>query len=150
MSANLALSIGYLGSDSDHLDATGLFNTAQSPAPGTPAQVNQLRPFPRIDGTPFFGSDRGNANLQCAAGQTGPSLREYLVSYTWSKLSLFKNFLVTESATVSFRAEFFNIFNIQNYGAPNSLIGDPAAGRITSNVIPPRQIQFGLHLPFFE
>ncbi len=50
--------------------------------------------------------------------------------------------------TVSFRAEFFNIFNIQNYGAPDSLIGDPNAGRITSNVIPPRQIQFGLHLAF--
>jgi hypothetical protein len=44
--------------------------------------------------------------------------------------------------------EFFNVFNIQNYGVPNSLIGDPGVGRITSVVIPPRQIQFGLHLSF--
>jgi hypothetical protein len=45
--------------------------------------------------------------------------------------SLFKNFIVTEITTRSFRAEFFDIFNIQNYGALDSLIGDPAAGRIT-------------------
>jgi hypothetical protein len=58
---------------------------------------------------------------------------------TDTNFSLFKNFMLTETTTLSFRAEFFNIFNIQNYGAPESLIGDPAAGRITSNVIPPRQ-----------
>jgi hypothetical protein len=67
---------------------------------------------------------------------------------TDTDFSLFKNFILTETTTLSFRAEFFNIFNIQNYGAPDSLIGDPAAGRITSNVIPPRQIQFGLRLAF--
>jgi hypothetical protein len=64
-------------------------------------------------------------------------------------LSVFKNFPVGESFLLSFRAEFFNAFNIQNYGAPNSLIGNnPSAGIITSNVLPPRQLQFGLHLGF--
>jgi hypothetical protein len=63
-------------------------------------------------------------------------------------LSVFKNFPVGESFLLSFRAEFFNAFNIQNYAAPNSLIGDPAAGTITSDVLPPRQLQFGLHLGF--
>jgi hypothetical protein len=62
--------------------------------------------------------------------------------------SLFKNFVLTETTTRSFRAEFFDIFNIQNYGALDSLIADPAAERITSNVIPPRQIQLGLHVAF--
>jgi hypothetical protein len=38
---------------------------------------------------------------------------------------------MTEITTRSFRAEFFDIFNIQNYGALDGLIGDPAAGRIT-------------------
>jgi hypothetical protein len=28
------------------------------------------------------------------------------------------------------------------------IIGDPGAGQITSNVLPPRQIQLGLHLSF--
>jgi hypothetical protein len=57
--------------------------------------------------------------------------------------SLFKNF------PVSFPAEFFNVFNIQNYGVPNSLIAPGAgAGQVTSNVLPPREMQFGLHLGF--
>jgi len=49
---------------------------------------------------------------------------------------------------LSFRAEFFNIFNIQNYAAPDSLVGDPAEGRVTSNVTAPRQIQLALRLTF--
>jgi len=309
MTRNLALSVGYVGSYSDRLDETGLFNTAVTPGVGTPAQVAQRQPFPWITGTPFFGTDRGNGNynaLQVKLDHRFANGFQYLVSYTWSKaidtgssgwfaaengsgaggssslqnyydpngsrsvssydiphflsmsgvwelpfgkgkryfsqpalasrllgnwqmngvvqlrsgqpynlavsgdvanignsvswwnyarpnlvgnpqpahpttqewfnpsafavpsfsygnfgrnvlrtpsvadadFSLFKNFLITESTIVSFRAEFFNLFNIQNYGAPNSLIGDPAAGRITSNVIPPRQIQFGLHINF--
>lgn len=305
MTRNLALSVGYVGSYSDRLDETGLFNTATTPGPGTPAQVAQRQPFPWITGTPFFGTDRGNANynsFQAKLDHRFANGFQYLVSYTWSKaidtgssgwfsaengsssslqnyydpngsrsvssydiphflsmsgvwelpfgegkryfsqhaltsrllgnwqvngvvqlrsgqpynlsvsgdvanignsvpwwnyarpnlvgnphpahptsqewfnpgafavpsfsygnfgrnvlrtpsvadadFSLFKNFVLTETATLSFRAEFFDLFNIQNYGAPDSLIGDPAAGRITSNVIPPRQIQFGLHLAF--
>jgi hypothetical protein len=63
-------------------------------------------------------------------------------------LSFFKNFPVREGWNLSFGAEFFNIFNIQNYGAPDSLIGDPGVGRITSTVIRPRKTQFGLRLSF--
>lgn len=305
MTRNLALSVGYVGGYSDRLDETGLFNTATTPGPGTPAQVAQRQPFPWITGTPFFGTDRGNANynsFQAKLDHRFANGFQYLVSYTWSKaidngssgwfaaengsssslqnyydpngsrsvssydiphflsmsgvwelpfgkgkryfsqhalasrllgnwqmngvvqlrsgqpynlsvsgdvanignsvpwwnyarpnlvgnphpahptsqewfnpaafavpsfsygnfgrnvlrtrsvadadFSLFKNFVLTETATLSFRAEFFDLFNIQNYGAPDNLIGDPAAGRITSNVIPPRQIQFGLHLAF--
>ena len=32
--------------------------------------------------------------------------------------SVFKNFPMGERFLVSFRAEFFNVFNIQNYGPP--------------------------------
>jgi len=62
--------------------------------------------------------------------------------------SLFKNFPVGERFVASFRAEFFNAFNIQNYGAPNALIGQAGAGLVTSNVLPPREMQFGLHLEY--
>jgi hypothetical protein len=62
--------------------------------------------------------------------------------------SVFKNFPIGERYLISFRAEFFNIFNIQNYGVPNTLIGAAGAGQITYNVLPPREIQFGLHLSF--
>jgi hypothetical protein len=307
MTSNLAFSVGYVGSYSDHLDATGLFNTAQTSGPGGPSEVNARRPFPWINGTPFFGTDHGNANynaLQVKLDHRFAHGLQYLVSYTWSKaidtgssgwfsaengpggfsslqnpydlngsrsvssynvphflsmsgvwelpfgrgkgyfsrhgaaswllsnweingvvqlrsgqpynlsvsgdvanigntvafftygrpnlvgdaqpsprtaqewfnpsafavpsfsygnfgrnvlrsssvydadFSLFKNFPFTESTVLSLRMEFFNIFNIQNLGVPGTLIGDPGAGRVTSTVIPPRQIQFGLRLAF--
>ena len=62
--------------------------------------------------------------------------------------SLFKNFPIREGMNLSFRAEFFNLFNIQNYATPDSLVGDPAEGRVTSNVTAPRQIQLALRLTF--
>jgi hypothetical protein len=62
--------------------------------------------------------------------------------------SLFKSFPVGERFVASFRAEFFNAFNIQNYGPPNALIGQAGAGQVTSNVLPPREMQFGLHLEY--
>lgn len=307
MGANLAASIGYIGSKNDRLDLTGLFNTAQTPGPGTPAQVTARRPFPWYLVTPFFGTSHGTGNynaLQAKLERKFSNSFQYLVSYTWSKsidtgtsgwfdaengqgagafsgfqdyyhpnasrsvssydipqflsmsgvwelpfgrgkrflsqgvtsavlgnwqlngvvqlrsgqpynlavvgdvanigntsfanyarpnivgdpnparrtlnqwfnpnafavpsfsygdfgrnglrsasvydadLSLFKNFPVGERFVASFRAEFFNVFNIQNYGVPNSLIGVAGAGQVTSNVLPPREMQFGLHLTF--
>ncbi len=81
---------------------------------------------------------------QVKSGSTRARLRHHSLSYgnfgrnilrtpsvADADFSLFKNFVVTEITTRSFRAEFFDIFNIQNYGALDSLIGDPAAGRIT-------------------
>jgi hypothetical protein len=62
--------------------------------------------------------------------------------------SLFKNFPLGEKATLSFRAEAFNIFNIQNYGVPDSNFGDPTFGEITGNVLAPRELQLGLHLQY--
>ena len=62
--------------------------------------------------------------------------------------SLFKSFPVGERFLISFRAEFFNAFNIQNYGPPDALIGVAGAGQVTSNVLPPREMQFALHLSF--
>jgi len=62
--------------------------------------------------------------------------------------SLFKDFHFGESATLTFRAEAFNIFNIQNYGTPVSTFGDPNFGRILNNALPPRELQLGLHLQY--
>jgi outer membrane receptor protein involved in Fe transport len=63
-------------------------------------------------------------------------------------MSLFKNFSIREKMSFTFRAEAFNVFNIQNYGVPDSTITDTTAGVITSNVTNPREIQLGLHLNF--
>jgi hypothetical protein len=43
-------------------------------------------------------------------------------------MSLFKNFPIREQWLLNFRAEVFNIFNIQNYGVPDNNISDPYCG----------------------
>jgi hypothetical protein len=63
-------------------------------------------------------------------------------------LSLFKSIPIHDRASLTFRAEAFNVFNIQNYGVPDNNISDPTMGVITSNVTTPREIQLALHLSF--
>ena len=47
--------------------------------------------------------------------------------------SLMKAFPVWESLNFQFRAEFFNIFNIQNYGLPGTTFGGTGFG-VTSSL----------------
>ena len=306
MTKNMALSVGYVGSKTDRLDATGLWDTAQTPGPGTPAQVHAREPFPWYTQTSFYGTDRGFSHynsLQAKLNYHFSNGLQYLVSYTLSKttdaggsgwfaaengagggsifqnyydinssrgassldipqdlalsgqyelpvgigkpylhsgpvswilgnwsvngivqlrsgqpfnmtvpgdvanigntiswwsyarpnysgnakpahpnknewfnpsaftvpsfsygnspknflrsphvasadFSLFKDFPIGESAKLSFQAQAFNMFNIQNYGVPDSNLGDPTFGKITSNVLPPRELQLGLHLKY--
>ncbi|HKC66446.1 MAG TPA: TonB-dependent receptor [Pyrinomonadaceae bacterium] len=72
-------------------------------------------------------------------------------------LSLFKSFPIRENWKLQFRAEAFNVFNIQNWDVPSSLTINTNAttiatgvGRITSLAqgTTPRQLQFGLRLIF--
>ncbi|MGA7339361.1 MAG: carboxypeptidase regulatory-like domain-containing protein [Terracidiphilus sp.] len=66
-------------------------------------------------------------------------------------MSLFKDVPIREQFSINLRAEVFNVFNIQNYGVPDTdvLQQDPNAGRITSTVSDsPREIQLGVHLNF--
>ncbi|HKQ75120.1 MAG TPA: TonB-dependent receptor [Blastocatellia bacterium] len=65
-------------------------------------------------------------------------------------LSLIKRFAVKEGVNVSFEANFFNIFNRANFGAPINTLTNPRFGQITSTLTgaTPRQIQFGLKLTF--
>jgi hypothetical protein len=68
--------------------------------------------------------------------------------------SVVKGFAATERHRIQFRAEFFNVLNRANFGAPNlrlfnsngSRIG--SAGRISSTITTARQIQFGLRWEF--
>lgn len=62
--------------------------------------------------------------------------------------SVFKNFPLNERITLQFRAEAFNIANRAEFGLPNTSIGSPAAGVITSQANPPRDIQLALELIF--
>jgi len=77
----------------------------------------------------------------------GPGFKDF-------DFALLKDTKLREAMSLQFRAEFFNIFNIDNYGLPNNTLylggGGPnlPAGQITSEAGKPRQIQFALKLIF--
>jgi hypothetical protein len=62
--------------------------------------------------------------------------------------SVFKQFPITESSVLQFRAEFFNLTNTPTFGIPNSTIDTASAGIVTTSVNNPRQLQFGLKYNF--
>jgi len=64
-------------------------------------------------------------------------------------LSIFKDFRITESTKLQFRAEGFNVANTPLFGIPNNTIG-ATFGKITGTnaFYTPRDIQFALKLIF--
>jgi hypothetical protein len=61
--------------------------------------------------------------------------------------SLLKDTNITESKTLQFRAEFFNVFNLHAFNAPGYTLGVPGFGVFTSTG-PGRIIQLGLRFVF--
>jgi hypothetical protein len=51
-----------------------------------------------------------------------------------------------EAATVQFRAEFFNVFNLVNFGLPANILRGSGFGLISRTAGPSRQVQFSLKL----
>jgi hypothetical protein len=83
----LAVSVGYVGSSTHHLDYTGSGNQAVTPSTGNQAQVDALRPWPG-QGNVFFGRSIGVSkynSLQISANQRMTDGLQFLISYTWSK-----------------------------------------------------------------
>lgn len=62
--------------------------------------------------------------------------------------SAFKNFSVTERATLQFRSEFFNVFNHTNYSNPSNNVQSSSFGQILSANGSGREIQFALKVLF--
>jgi hypothetical protein len=63
-------------------------------------------------------------------------------------LSLFKNFPIKERAQVQFRVEGFNMLNTPIFSTPNTAVGNPAFGSISSTVNTERQFQMSLKILF--
>jgi hypothetical protein len=59
-----------------------------------------------------------------------------------------KKIPINEKLNLTFRSEFFNIFNHPNFAITNTDIGSPAFGQYASTVGGPRVIQFALKLQF--
>jgi hypothetical protein len=62
-------------------------------------------------------------------------------------LSLFKNFALTESTHIQFRAEAFNTLNHPNFMLPENDLASPEFGQILQ-AAPPRLLQLALKLVF--
>jgi len=54
--------------------------------------------------------------------------------------------LVREAVKLQFRAEFFNVFNLVNFGLPANIVLGPGFGLISHTASPSRQIQLSLKL----
>ncbi|HKT87078.1 MAG TPA: hypothetical protein VJQ59_01490, partial [Candidatus Sulfotelmatobacter sp.] len=65
-------------------------------------------------------------------------------------LNLYKSFVPKEGMRLEVRAEMFNFFNHPRFGQPDSAVGDPFFGTITSDAPGelPRSFQFGLRFEF--
>ena len=62
--------------------------------------------------------------------------------------AVFKRTMITESAGLEFRTEFFNLFNHPQFGPPNTSLGASTFGVVSSQVNNPRLIQFALKFLF--
>ena len=54
--------------------------------------------------------------------------------------------LLREALKLQFRAEFFNVFNLVNFGLPANIVLGPGFGLISRTAGTSRQIQFSLKL----
>jgi hypothetical protein len=65
-------------------------------------------------------------------------------------LSLYKSFVPKEGARIEVRADMFNFTNHPRFGQPNSGVGDPQFGTVTSDAGGqlPRYFQFGVRFEF--
>jgi hypothetical protein len=63
-------------------------------------------------------------------------------------LSIMRDFYFRERFRLQFRVESFNLMNHPNFGLPNAVIGNPAAGTITTTINPERQNQFAVKFYF--
>jgi hypothetical protein len=87
MTNNLMLSVAYVGSKSDRLNVTGIYNVSPTAGSGTAAEVNARRPFPWAAAT-FMGLSIGSAHyhaLQASLEKRYANGLQFLISYTWSK-----------------------------------------------------------------
>jgi len=97
--------------------------------------------------TRFFNTD---AFVRPAQYQLGNAGRRIIIGPGSSNLDLsfVKQFLLTESKSLQFRAELFNATNHPNWGAPGTTLGSASFGLVTSNSNLPRQMQMGLSSGF--
>jgi hypothetical protein len=117
----------------------GIGNTLRPDVTGPIATIGRVEKW--FDTSVFTAVPRfGNLGRNVV---TGPG-------FSNTDFAIIKNTKVGETLRVQFRAEFFDLFNHANFGAPGNVVGTPAFGQITSTRFPTgesgssRQIQFAV------
>jgi hypothetical protein len=153
-SAIVMANTGYPFSVTDGFDQAGFQNNSQNSRPDAVAGCHAIL------GKANQWYDPGCFRLE-PVGRPGNLGRDTLIGpglFT-ADFALLKDTRITESASLQFRAEFFNIFNRTNLGLPDPNLyvplpatgggaPNPTAGQITTAATTPRQIQFALKLLF--
>ncbi|HEV2173839.1 MAG TPA: hypothetical protein VGR71_09740, partial [Nitrospira sp.] len=139
LSAHSGVPLGFpdAGTDPAGIGNTGSFNYARANLTGNPKLSHPTKT--KAFNTSVFAHP---------VNQYGTSGRGVITAMPYDNIdfSLMKDVHIKESADVQFRAEFFNVFNIQNYGTPGVVYGGNNFGVITALApgATPRQIQFSL------
>lgn len=96
---------------------------------------------------PLVTSPVNNQQVMPGPGTLG---RDTFTLPGWSNLdfSIIKDTRITESKTLQFRAEFFNVLNMATFGYLGSTVGSPGFGNSYTTATAERQIQFGLRFIF--
>jgi hypothetical protein len=143
ISAHSGVPLGFpdAGTDPANIGNTSFFNYDRANISGSP----------KI-GHPKAGAFFNSSVFSHPVNEFGNSGRGVLSSWNYDNIdfSLMKAFPVWESFNFQFRAEFFNVFNIQNYGLPGTTFGGTGFG-VTSSLAAgatPRQIQLSLRASF--
>ena len=91
-----------------------------------------------------------NCFQAAAAGELGDAARVPVVGpdFVNTDFSVIKQFSLPREMGLNFRAEFFNLFNHPEFGAPIADINQSAFGAVTSTVNNPRLVQLALKLTF--
>jgi hypothetical protein len=76
----------------------------------------------------------------------GPALRNF--DFAFIKDTAFEAGPARKSLNLQFRAEFFNIFNIVNFGLPSNILTGSGFGMISRTATSSRQVQFSFKIMF--
>lgn len=125
-----------------------------------PNYVNPARA--QLLGNPndFSGCPGGHQSISCFfnpaafgfanSGQFGNAGRNILEGpgFVGVDFTIHKDFRITESKQLQFRAEFFNIMNTPNFALPRNTFDSQRFGALRRTIASPRDIQFGLKFVF--
>ena len=143
LSAHSGIPLGFpdVGRDPAGIGNTGTYNYGRANLTGNPKVSHPTKK--RYFDTTVFAHPVNQYGTSGRGVLTGPL-------YDNIDFSLMKQQHIWESVAVQFRAEFFNVFNIQNYNTPGVTYGGSNFGVITSLLsgATPRQIQFSLRASF--